>query len=127
MRESASIRAAGAGSDVLFEWVGFDGDDCFKDFHIEISNGSETERFDFAECAIRGLRTCDRFFRGQLDKVAGGFRVPDVRTYDLTRTEDGFLLQIRLEGTNRSEEFRIKQPTLTFDDELLKEYDADKS
>ena len=127
MRASAGIRAKGAGYEVFFEWLDFDGDDCFRDFHIEIVNGSETERFDFGDCAIWGLRKSVRFFRGRLDEASGGFRFPDIRTYELTRTEVGFKLQIRFEGNDLSRQVQISNPTLIFDDEFLDEYDVDKS
>jgi len=127
MRKSASIRAEGAGSGGLFEWLDFDGDDCFRDFHIGLVNGTETERFEFGGCAIWGLRRTVMFFRGQLDKVGSGFSFPDNRTYDLARIEDGFLLEIRVKATNRFEQLHIQKPALTFNDEFLKEYDADKS
>ena len=127
MRETASIQVEDADHKVLFEWLDFDGDDCFRDFHIVIENETGTERFDFGDCAIWGLRKCVRFFRGRLDKAEGGFRFPDIRTYDLARTEDGFSLQIGMEGTNRSEQFQVRKPALTFDDQFLEEYDTEES
>ena len=127
MRDSASIRAKAANSEVLFEWNDFDGDDCFQDFHINIVNETKMQRFDFGHCVVSGLRRSVRFFRGQIDKAGSGFRVPDVRTYELARTEDGFLLQIRFEGNALFERFHLNKPTLTFDDEFLREYDGDKS
>jgi hypothetical protein len=126
MKASASIRAEGNGYQVLFEWLDFDGDDCFRDFRIEIVNGTGTERFDFGDCAIRGLRKVVRFFRGRLDNAGGGFRFPDIRSYELARTEAGFTLQIRFEGNDLSRQFRIDNPALTFDDEFLDEYEADR-
>ena len=112
--------------EVLFHWHDFDGDDCFRDFHIDILNGTQAERFEFGECVVWGLRKSVRFFRGKLDSAGSGFRFPDIRTYDLTRTDDGFSLQIRLEAANRSEEIRFSNPTLILDDEFLKEYDGDR-
>ena len=124
MRNSASIRVKSDDAEVLFLWHGFDGDDCFNDFRIEISNRSGTERFDFGGCVVWGLRKLVWFFRGKLDKAGGGFRFPDIRTYDLTRTEDGYLLQISLETANRSEQIRLSNPTLIMDDEFLRDYDG---
>ena len=126
MSESATIQVESVDHKVLFEWLDFDGDDCFRDFHIVVEDARGTERFDFGDCAIWGLRKCVRFFQGRLDNASGGFRFPDIRTYELTRIEEGFLLQIVQEGTNRSERFHVRKPTLTFDDQLLEEYDADK-
>jgi hypothetical protein len=75
---------------------------------------------------VWGLRRSVRFFQGQDDKAGFGFRCPDIRTFDLLRVEDGFILQIALEAANRSEEFRFKEPSLKVDDEFLRAYDADK-
>ena len=125
--DAASIRAKSDNAETLFEWCGFDGDDCFKAFHIRIANGTETEQFDFGECVVPGLRKCVQLFRGRLDKAEGGFRFPDVRTYKLTRTENGFHLQIRFEGDGLSRQFEISNPTLTLDDEFLDEHDGPAS
>jgi hypothetical protein len=125
MTDSASIRVKGNDADVLFHWHDFDGDDCFRGFQIDIVKGDQIERFDFGECAVWGLRKSSRFFRGKLDSAGGGFRFPDIRTYDLKRTGDGFLLQIRLEAANRTEEIRFTGPTVILNDDFLKEYDGD--
>lgn len=126
MKDCASIRAKSKDQEVLFEWLDFDGDDCFRDFHIDIVKETETERFAFGECAVWGLRRSVRFFRGQQEKAGFGFRFPDIRTYDLMRVANGFLLQIRLEAADRSEEFLFSDPSLKFDDAFLKAYDADR-
>jgi len=124
--DSASIQVKSDDAELLFHWHDFDGDDCFRAFHIDIVNGTRVERFEFGECVVWGLRKSVRFSRGELDSAGSGFRFPDMRTYDLTRTVDGFLLQIRLEAANRSEEIRLKNPTLILDDGFLKEYDGDR-
>ena len=110
-------------AEVLFQWNGFDGDDCFRSFSIDVVNGAETERFCFGEFVVWGLRKYVRFFRGQIDKAESGFRFPDIRACHLTRTEDGFLLQICLEEAGRSEQYRLSKPTVILDDEFLREYD----
>lgn len=127
MRDSASIRARRDDAEVLFERHDFDGDDCFKVFHIDIANGTETERFDFGACVVQGLRKSVRFFRGRVDKAEGGFRFPDIRTYELRRTDDGFLLEIRFEDNDLFRQLQISNPTLIFDDEFLNEHDDSES
>jgi hypothetical protein len=126
MRDSATIQVKDNDTEVLFQWNGFDGDDCFGSFHIDVVTRGATERFRFGECAVWGLRKSVRFFRGRLDRAESGFRFPDIRTYDLTRTEDGFMLQICLEAANRSKQYRLSKPTLFLDDEFLREYDGDR-
>lgn len=125
MANSASIRVKDNDAEALLHWRNFDGDDSFRSFQINIINGNQTEQFDFGGCAVWGLRKSSRFFRGKLDSAGGGFRFPDIRTYDLKRTDNGFLLQIRFEEANRSEEIRFTDPTVILEDEFLKEYDGD--
>jgi hypothetical protein len=51
--------------------------------------------------------------------------IPWPRRLIILRVENGFLLQIGLGAANRSEEFRFMNPSLNFDDEFLKAYDAE--
>ena len=37
-------------SETRFEWSGFDGDDCFSDFHVTIMAQGRSRRFDFGPC-----------------------------------------------------------------------------
>jgi len=41
MKNSAYIRVTTELLAVLFEWLEFDGDDCFNDFHIHVTKESE--------------------------------------------------------------------------------------
>ena len=125
MRDSASILAKTTAAEVLFHWEEFDGDDCFGKFHIEVVIGSVTERFEFGHSIVWVLRKSARVFRGKADNVESTFKFPDTRTCNLKRIEDGFLLEICLEGTNRCEEYRLIKPTLFFDDEFLYRYNPD--
>lgn len=125
MKDSANIRVKVDHAEVMFEWLGFDGDDCFGDFYIEIANGTEARRFDFGPCVTWGLRKAVKFFEGKLDTTSSGFRVPDIRTYELTRTDDGFLLEIRFEANNQYEQFHLSKPAVAIDYEFLSQYDGE--
>jgi hypothetical protein len=125
VRDSASIRIRDDHTEVLFEWLDFDGDDSFADFHIKITTGTESRRFDFGPCVVWGIRKAVRFFQDKLEVVSGGFRFPDIRSYDLTRAQEDVLLQIRYEGTGLSEEVLLIKPRVAIDDKFLKEYDGD--
>ena len=127
MRDSASSRIQSVDAAALFQWDDFDGDDCCSSFYLEIASGGETERFDFGECVVWGLRRVVRFLRGEVDKASEGFRCPDNRIYDLDRNEEGISLQLCFEGTNQSRRFQLSRPTLTFEVDFLKAYDAKES
>jgi hypothetical protein len=110
-------------TEMQFEWLDFDGDDCFGDFHINIASGTDTRRFDFGSCAVSGLRKISKFFKdGAQTTVSSGFRHPDIRYYDVHRSDDGYRLVIRFEGSGLYEQFHIKSPLVQINDEFLKLY-----
>jgi hypothetical protein len=44
---SAQIHINDATTDMRFVWIGFDGDDCFDDFHIDVIGESGSRQFSF--------------------------------------------------------------------------------
>ncbi len=56
MNTTAQIVLKNDEIEICLEWLGFDGDDCFKDFHITVKTNNQSRRFDFGECVIWGLR-----------------------------------------------------------------------
>ena len=79
----------------ILRWTGFDGDDAFDSFQIQIQRkDAEPQCFEFGACAVWGLRRSTRFFSDQKEPATGGgFRHPDVRTYDWVR--DGVILRVK--------------------------------
>jgi hypothetical protein len=123
MKNNAHVRVKGHSIEMLFEWLDFDGDDCFKDFHVNVVNETNTQRFDFGPCAIHGLRKVCKFFKEITETtVSGGFRYPDVRSYDVQRIDDGYRVVIRFEGGGLHEQFYIPSPSVQVDDEFLEVY-----
>jgi hypothetical protein len=106
-----------------FVWVGFDGDDCFNDFHIDVATESGTQLFSFGPCAVQGLRKLSRFFRDHSQKSVGlGFHHPDVRYCDIFRVDGDYRLEVRFEGSGLSEQTWVRKPSVHFGDEFLAEY-----
>ena len=121
MRTSAFIRLKSDQLEMEFEWLGFDGDDCFNDFRINVIAKTGTRRFDFGGCVVSGLRKLSRFFRDNTQTtVGGGFRKPDVRFYDVQRKNDGYSLVVRFEDSGIREEFYIRNPRTEIDDEFMR-------
>ena len=121
MRTSASIRLRSDRLQIGFEWLDFDGDDCFNDFHINVVTEIGTRLFDFGGCAVHGLRKVSRFFRDTTQtSVSGGFRNPDVCYYDLDRKNDSYRLVVRFDGKALREEFTIQSPEMEIDDEFMR-------
>ena len=121
MKASAFIRLKGDRLQMEFEWLNFDGDDSFDDFHINVVTETGSRRLDFGGCAVHGLRKVSRFFRDTAQTtVGGGFRNPDVCYYDLYRKNDGYSLMVRFEGKGLREEFNIQNPQIEIDDEFMR-------
>jgi hypothetical protein len=106
--------------EMRFDWLGFDGDDCFRDFHITVAAGGQPKRFDFGPCVVSGLLKCVRFFGDTAQNTVGGsFRHPDTRSYDLYRSKEGYRLAVCFEGPELHDEFHIQQPAVHIADEFL--------
>lgn len=121
MKTSASIRFKSVGVQIVFEWLDFDGDDCFDDFHIDVVTQTDNRRFDFGGCAVNGLRKVRRFLQDDTQTtVGGGFRNPDVCYFDLDRKNGGFSLVVRFEGKGISDKFNIQNPQIEIDDDFMK-------
>jgi hypothetical protein len=123
VRDSAQISINDASTDVRFVWAGFDGDDSFNDFHIDVTGERGTQRFSFGPCAVHGLRKLGRFFRDNSQESVGlGFRYPDVRYCDIFRVEGGYRLVLRFEGSGLSEQHSVQKPSIHLGDEFPIEY-----
>lgn len=120
MKDSAHIRINDATTEIRLAWLDFDGDDCFSDFHIDVTSEAGTQQFCFGPCAVHGLRKLSRFFRdsGQAS-VSLGFQQPDVRCCDFVRADEGYRLLLRFEGSGLSEEFSVRNPSVQIDDGFL--------
>jgi len=121
MRTSASIRLKSDRLTIRFEWLDFDGDDCFNTFRIDVVTEATTRRFDFGACGVNGLRKLSRFFRDTTQTtIGGGFRNPDVCYYDLDRKDNGYCLVVRFEDKRQEEEYNIQMPEVEIDDEFMR-------
>ncbi len=123
MRDSAQIHLNDAATDLRFVWGAFDGDDCFNDFHIDVTSQSGPQRFSFGPCAVQGLRKMSRFFRDDSQaSVSLGFRHPDIRYCDLVRSDGDYRLLVRFEGSGLSQHYSVRKPSVQLEDEFLTEY-----
>jgi hypothetical protein len=121
VKRGAHIRVKGDSVEIRFEWLEFDGDDCFEDFHIDVATEGGNKRFDFGACAVNGLRRLIRFFANTAESEhSGGFQNPDVRYYDVLRKKDGYRLVIRFAEEGFHEEVYIRNPQIEMDDEFMR-------
>lgn len=117
VKNNAHIRINDATTEMRLAWLGFDGDDCFSDFHIDVTNEAGTQQFYFGPCAVHGLRKLSRFFRdGSQASVSLGFQQPDIRCCDFVRASEGYRLLVRFEGSGLSEQFFVRDPSVQIDD-----------
>ena len=113
MKSAAHIHLKSDLVQLQFEWHDFDGDDCFSDFHINVTTETGTRRFDFGGCGVYGLRQFSRFLRNEgQNTVSGEFGHPDIRYYDVYREKDGYRLVVRFEGSGLCEKFHIHTPRM---------------
>jgi hypothetical protein len=124
MPPNALIKLETASDRLCFDWSGFDGDDCFGSFVISVFCNDHLHSFDFGACAVQLLRKMSRFLSSPSQpSVGGGFRHPDIRTYDLHRIDDGFRLVVQFEGSGLHEEFTLVRPTIEDSRAFLSAYD----
>jgi hypothetical protein len=116
MENSAGIRLKGDSMELQFEWRGFDGDDCFGDFHINVVTQREARCFELGPSVIYGLRKMRKFFHERDQEEV------DFGTCNLRRVDDGYTLTVRSKASGTNEEFVIKHPTVEIDDRFLTEY-----
>ena len=115
MEHTAYILLQSKDAEIRFGWLGFDGDDCFDDFHVTYVSGGDTRRFDFGPCVVAGLRKLARFFSDPTEQVVeSGFRHPDVRLCEVRRDDESYRVVIRFEGSDLHEELHIQQPSIQF-------------
>lgn len=126
MERTAHICLQGTDTELRFDWLGYDGDDCFRDFHVTVRSRSGERRFEFGPCVVWGLRKLSRFFSDPTQQNAElGFRHPDIRHCDLHRAGDGYRFVVRYEGSGLHAEFHVDRPSVHIGDEFLRAYDAD--
>lgn len=126
MERTAHIRLESRDAEMRFDWLGYDGDDCFQDFHVTCRSGADERRFEFGPCVVWGLRKLSRFFSDPTKQSAElGFRHPDIRHCDVYRAEDGYKLVVHYEGSGFHEELHIERPSVHVANEFLRAYDTD--
>ncbi len=123
--KSASVFVRAIRTEWKFEWLGFDDDDGFSEFNIIILNVPNECQFRMGPAVLRSLRNLTRFFEDDGQKaVRGGFRCPDIRTFDLEREGKDFLLVVSTEDGKNRYDFRISNPDIRCDAEILNDYDS---
>ena len=125
LESGAQINLKSEFVEVRFEWLGFDGDDCFEDFRVVVIERGSRQGFEFGPCVVRDLRKLARFFSDPTQTtVGGGFRNPDIRQYDVHRKGDDCRLVIDFAEVSLHAEFEIRSPAVHIDEKFLKAYDG---
>lgn len=105
--------------EVLLVWDRFDGDDCFEEFRIIVTpRGTEVRVYEFGPCAVHAVRKMSAFLSDHAQQsVGGGFRHPDIRTYDWQRSGSDLKLVVKFEGSRLANEHVMKSPKVTITEE----------
>jgi len=99
-------------------WDRFDGDDCFDDFRITVApSAGESRVYEFGPCAVRAVRKMKQFLSDPtIESVGGGFRHPDIRTYEWTRVGDDLKLIVKFEGRHSEAVHTLRNPIIATDE-----------
>jgi hypothetical protein len=90
-----------------------------------VSSLGEIRRFNFGAAVVCSLRELSRFFRDESRAtIAGGFRNPDSRSYDIHRCGKDYRLVVSTGNDQAREEFQLERPEVFMDREFLQEYDG---
>ncbi|PTY07037.1 hypothetical protein DB347_10635 [Opitutaceae bacterium EW11] len=120
-----SIQIRSMDCEALLTWSGFDGDDGFEAFSIEVRGGTdEPKRFDFGGCVVWSLRRTTRLLARDELRASGGFKYPDVRTYEWEWIGSDLKLVVTYEGTRLHEEFLFQEPQIAVDRLFIDTYDG---
>ena len=119
------VKVRGTGAEWLFEFTGFDLDDCFDSLRITVNERQEQVVYDFGPCVVWALRKLAAFFENEArdDAVGGGFRNPDPCFYELRRRGAEYRLSVRFEGSGLQKEYALALPEILVDKHFLKAYD----
>ena len=104
---------------MVLAWERYDGDDCFEDFRITvIPLNSAIQVYEFGPCAVRAVRKMKLFLSDKAQQsVGGGFRHPDIRTYDWERRGSDLTLVVKFDGSGLTAEHVVKNPGISIIEE----------
>ena len=106
-----------------FEWLDYDGDDCFRNFYIDVRVENRCQRFRLGPCVINGLRQLSRLVRNGIQNTFSFVSChPNIRDVDLYREKDGYRLVVRSETAVLREEVYIRNPRIEVEDEILERF-----
>ena len=113
--KNTTIRVEDGSCAVSMIWTSFDGDDCFNAFTISVREaGKVPHAYNFGPCAVWCLRKMREFVSDPgVGTVGGGFRNPDIRTYDWYRDGENLRLDIQFVGTGLNHRFSLTNPSFT--------------
>jgi hypothetical protein len=108
-------------NEVVLAWERFDGDDCFEDFRITvIPLDADVRVYEFGPCAVRAVRKMKLFLSDKAQQsISGGFRHPDIRTYDWERRGSDLTLVVKLEGSGLTAEHVVKTPVISIVEDAI--------
>jgi len=125
MKTYAHIQLKGTAAEIRFDWLGFDGDDCFGEFNITVTEDGQARQFNFGPCVVHGLRKLTKLFDNPSQTaVSGAFRHPDVRSYKLQRSGNNYRLVVQFEGAGLNEIHEVQTTNIDIDEAFLKAYDG---
>lgn len=115
MNDSATLTLGTPIVNLRFEWLEYDGDDCFGKHRITYNGTDGTKTFNFGPCAIYCIRKIESILSTKTGSVKFGFRIPEVISYDVDWTDDSLKLHIHSDELGLDATMQVDVIDVVFD------------
>jgi hypothetical protein len=124
--DNSEISLSDSQREVVFIWNEFDGDDCFGSLKVRVCHEDQQAEYDFGPCVVWALRKLTCFVESDMDdSVSGGFRNPDIITYELKRMSSSYEFVVECEAQGLQVSYKLENPQIQVDRSFLNWYDED--
>jgi hypothetical protein len=123
LNDSASLTLGTPSANLRFDWLEYDGDDCFAQHVITYSGRDGTKTFNLGACATRCIRKIESLLNAETESVGFGFRVPEIIYYDIDRTDDSLKLHVYSDELGLDAEMQVALTEVAFDMPFRRYYD----
>ena len=122
MNDSATLTLGTPTVNLRFDWLEYDGDDCFAQHRITYNGTDGSKTFNFGACATRSIRKFESLLGNKTASVGFGFRIPEVIYYDIDRTDNSLKLHIHSDELGLDAKMQVDLADVAFDKPFRRYY-----
>ncbi len=122
--DSATLTLGTPSVNLRFDWLEYDGDDCFGQHRITYNGTDGAKTFNFGACATLCIRKLESLLSNKTGSVGFGFRIPEVIYYDIDRTDDSLKLHIYSEELALDAKMQVDLADVAFDKPYQRYYSS---